>query len=116
MPEEKTLDLSEKYDCMKIFDVKTLFTNARINRSEAPDGLYLYHIRHDDNGEFATLEQFVGANHAASILSSVPLLGDEEYRPISYEDYNFAVDGEDEMTISEYSTEQDQEQAPLLEM
>ena len=55
------------------------FTNARVDRSTIPDGWYAYDIRHDDDGDFITLEAQVLANHAGTFLTPHPVKLSEGY-------------------------------------
>ena len=49
-----------------------LFTNDRIDRSNLPEGLYCYDIRHGENVYFLTLADRVCVNHAGSVLCCEP--------------------------------------------
>ncbi len=65
---------NEIYELVSICEKPALFSNERLNLNDIPDGLYLYHLRFDDdNTRFASLEKNVAVNHAGSIVTSEPL-------------------------------------------
>lgn len=69
-------DESEKtYQEAEVFGVPALFDNARIQQEDVPEGLHCYDLRGADYdpGEPVTVERHVTVNHAASILTPVPL-------------------------------------------
>ena len=69
-------DVPEKtYQEVEVFGVPALFDNARIPQGDVPEGLYRYDLRGSDYdpGEPVTVERHVTVNHAASILTPVPL-------------------------------------------
>ena len=100
---------NEVFDVITVFDKPVLFTNARIDRSEVPEDLYCYDIRHDDyEGNLAELKDFVFVNHGGTILSKEPFkariyegeLCDTELGiPMTEDDYNFLSES---CTIDEY--------------
>ncbi|MCR5456632.1 MAG: hypothetical protein K6F14_00985 [Clostridiales bacterium] len=64
----------DDYELVELLGQKALFTNERVNDSEVPEGLYLYHIRMTDDGEqFGSLEPSVAVNHGGSILAKEPI-------------------------------------------
>ncbi len=74
--ESQKEDEPEKtYQEVEVFGVPALFDNARIRQEDVPEGLYCYDLRgsDDDPGEPVTVERHVAVNHAASILTVVPL-------------------------------------------
>lgn len=52
---------------------KGYFTNARIDRTTLPAGWYAYDIRHGDNGNFCTIENYVKVNHAGTFVTNLPI-------------------------------------------
>ena len=94
--------LNDSFDLIEVFDKKALFTNARIDKSDLPAGVYKYDLR-DGTPFFASIEKFVGVDHAGTVLTREPIeLGksdciefDEETSP------NFL--GE-EITLRDYLT------------
>ena len=98
--------MNEKFKCIEILGVIVLLVDRRISTRDIPEGLYLYDIRHDDDGEFSTLEHYVGVNWAASVLSRTRLLSDDAngYHELQPDGYNFSVDCEECMTIEEFLT------------
>lgn len=66
---------AEKYDVVDLFGKPALFTSDRLNNSDIPQGLYVYHVRGDDEttGGFAALEPRVLVNHFGSIVTKEPV-------------------------------------------
>lgn len=66
---------AEKYDVVELFGKPALFTSDRLNNSDIPQGLYVYHVRGDDEttGGFAALEPRVLINHFGSIVTKEPV-------------------------------------------
>ena len=57
------------YGLIKMCGKYALFTNARLEKEDVPQGLHLYHLRHaDDSDQIATVEPTVKVNHAGSVL------------------------------------------------
>ena len=56
---------------VEIFDIPALFTNGRISRITVPQGWFCYDLRGKDSdpGDPATIEKYVGVNHAGTILT-----------------------------------------------
>lgn len=74
------LEFDDDYELVEVAYHAALFTNKRITEADIPKGMYCYHLRHDDDGEFCTLEKRVIANHAGSIVTKELIdLGDKEY-------------------------------------
>lgn len=66
---------AEKYDVVELFGKPALFTSDRLDNSDIPQGLYVYHVRGDDEttGGFASLEPRVLVNHFGSIVTKEPI-------------------------------------------
>ncbi len=66
---------ADKYDVVELFGKPALFTSDRLNNSDIPQGLYVYHVRGDDEttGGFAALEPRVLVNHFGSIVTKEPV-------------------------------------------
>lgn len=79
-----------------------LFTEVRVDKDTIPDGMYCYDLRHgDDDGMPCTIEQNVTVNYFGAVIVSVPFdFGNEDYVPVSYDDFGFT--GE-HLTVSEYA-------------
>ena len=94
--------LDDSFDLIEVCGQKALFTNARVDASELPDGVYKYDLR-DGVPFFASIEKHVGVDHAGTVLTREPIdLGkndciefDEETSP------NFLGD---ELTLRDYLT------------
>ena len=61
----------EEYEHVELFGKPALFTNERISRFTVPQGWFCYDLRGKDNdpGDPATVEKYVGVNHAGTILT-----------------------------------------------
>lgn len=101
----------EKFQVVTVFGEKMLFTNARVERSTVPKGLYLYEVRHADEdwGEPIQVAEWIRANHWGSLLSVKPieleksLVVDNSYRDIDAEtDWNYESY---EISVREYMKE-----------
>lgn len=79
-----------------------LFTEVRVVKGTILDGMYCYDPRHGDNdGIPCTIEQNVAVNYFVAVIVSVPFdFGNEDYVPVSYDDFGFT--GE-HLTVSEYA-------------
>ena len=77
----------EEYDRIEICGQPALFTNERLTNADIPSGLYLYHLRGNDDGEaFGTLEESVSVNHSGSVVTLDPIdLGEDGYIPLTAE-------------------------------
>lgn len=102
---EKADARKEEYELVELFDKPALFTNGRISRFTVPRGWFCYDLRGSDNdpGDPATIEKFVGVNHAGTILtpSEIPFKKGKDYMPIK-DGLNFLGD---EMTLEEFCAE-----------
>ena len=60
----------EIFDHIELFDAPAMFTNARVDRSTVPDGLFCYDVRgsDDDPGSLCVIEPSVFVNHAGTII------------------------------------------------
>lgn len=67
--------LSERYEEITVLDKSALFTSGRIERSTVPDGLYMYEVRHDDdgNGDPVQIGKGIAVNHWGTILTREPI-------------------------------------------
>lgn len=75
MDGQKEVGPERTYQEVEVFGVPALFDNARIRQEDVPEGLYRYDLRGADcdPGEPVAVERYVTVNHAASILTPVPL-------------------------------------------
>ena len=94
--------LDDSFELIVVCGQKALFTNARVDASELPDGVYKYDLR-DGVPFFASIEKHVSVDPAGTVLTREPIdLGendciefDEETSP------NFLGD---ELTLRDYLT------------
>lgn len=73
--EEEAVLPFDEYQGVELFDVPVLFANSRIDPASLPEGIYRYELRGADYdpGYPLTVEESVTVNHAATILTVVPL-------------------------------------------
>ena len=94
--------MTEEYEVITLFGKPALFTNARIDRSVLPEGVYAYDLRGSDYdpGYPIYIEDHVCVNHAGTVLTLEPLDANNEpvFMAIS-DEMNFL--GE-EMTLAEF--------------
>ena len=66
---------TEKFELIELFGKPALFTDERLKPTDIPDGLFLSHVRGDDetSGGFASLEPRVIINHTGSIITKEPI-------------------------------------------
>lgn len=66
---------AEKYQQAEFYGVPALFSNGRVDREPLPEGIFCYDLRGAgyDPGYPLTVEDYVAVNHAATILTAVPL-------------------------------------------
>ena len=66
---------ADRFDLVELFGKPALFTGDRLKNTDIPKGLYLCHVRGDDetSGGFATLEPKVLVNHFGSIVTKEPV-------------------------------------------
>ena len=94
----------DEYSVVEIFGKPGLFANERLTEDDIPKGLYLYHLRYDDdNCEMQTLERKVTVNHAGSLVTAEEIdFGNQEYIELTDEsDLSFlGVDSDFEHLLS----------------
>lgn len=91
----------EKYQEVELFDVPALFANGRVDQALLPPGIYCYELRGSDYdpGYPLTVENHVTVNHAATVLTAIPINLSRQGRLWLGEELNFTGG---EQTISEY--------------
>ena len=99
---------TEMFEEITLFGQPMLFTNARCDRDTLPSGMYMYEIRHDDDGRGDPCEiaDWIMVNHWGTVISNRPVRMDEQtpsgkrYRLIDSEvDWNYEGVGQ---TLKEY--------------
>ena len=76
---------NEIFEHIELFDSPAMFTNARVDRSTVPEGLFCYDVRGSDNdpGELCTIENHVLVNHAGTVIGAVDYrLENSDYKTI----------------------------------
>lgn len=89
-PEQKTI-METQYQQVELFDVPALFSNGRVNMGLLPEGMYRYELcgADYDPGYPLTVENSVTVNHAATILTAIPLELPEQGRLRLGDELNF---------------------------
>ena len=67
------IEYDDEYELIEVAGHTALFTNDRITDANIPKGMYCYHLRHNDDGEFFAIEKSVAVNHAGSIVTKEPI-------------------------------------------
>ncbi len=67
--------VGQEFAAIELFGKPALFTSKRLSSEDIPKGLYLSHVRGDDetSGGFATLEPYVLVNHYGTIITREPV-------------------------------------------
>ena len=79
----------ESFEEVTVLGVPMLFTAMHVDKSTVPKGLYLYEVRHDDEGrgEPVQLGNWILVNHWGTLISSQPVkLTQVPYRDNAYRD------------------------------
>lgn len=68
-------DEQECFEYVTLFGIPALLSEGRVARQSIPQGLYAYDLRgaDDDFGWPATLEAYVGVNHAGTLIVAKPI-------------------------------------------
>ena len=105
------IEYDDEYELVEIEDLPALFTNERITDADIPKGMYCYHLRHDDNGNFCAIEKNVTVNHAGSIITKEPIeLGEHGYISLNQDNSpNFLGENMSIYMFREYDPEQSEE-------
>ena len=109
--ELKTQGMTEKkLDVIEILGRRALFSNVRLKPKEIPEGLYVYDLRHSDDGvRFCSIEPKLRVNHGGTVLMRDILeFGKYGYIPLG-EDTEPNFLGET-MTASEFAEEETQDE------
>lgn len=108
----------DEYERIELFGKSALFTNDRITDADIPNGMYCYHIRHGDDGNFYALEKCVAVNHAGSVVTKEPIdLGKTGF--IAFTEDNFPDFSGETMSLymfREYDGEQTEDEDMGMEM
>lgn len=94
----------ETFEHIMLFDKQHgLYTICRVDRETLPEGWYCYDLRHEDHGDFCTLENHVFVDHAGSVIVKDPIdIPDGGIIDI-HEKLSFTVDGPLSFTFDEFS-------------
>jgi len=86
---------TEEFEQVSVLGKQMLFTNLRIDRDTVPEELYLYEVRHDDEGcgDPVQIGTRILVNHWGTLISRVPLpLVKDKYSGRSFLDINPQTD------------------------
>lgn len=102
--EKEHPEQAEEYQQAEFYDVPALFSNDRVDRESLPEGIFCYELRGADYdpGHPLTVEEHVTVNHAATILTAVPVTIPEQESLRLGDGLNFTGG---EQTIPEYLQE-----------
>ena len=91
---------NEIFEHIGLFDSPAMFTNARVDRSTVPDGLFCYDVRgsDDDPGALCVMENHVMVNHAGTVIGVVDYQLEKGGYKVIGEGINFLGD---EITLDE---------------
>ena len=79
----------ESFEEVTVLGVPMLFSAMHVDKSTVPKGLYLYEVRHDDEGrgEPVQLGNWILVNHFGTLISSQPVkMTQVPYRDNAYRD------------------------------
>ena len=98
----------EFFQHIELLGQEGLFTEDRLSEDDVPEGLYLYHLRHDDIGNISAVEPQVVVNHAGSVIVKDPIdFGPDNCICFSEEnDINFLAE---DMSFDEFLNSDDQQ-------
>ena len=67
--------MEETFEDVTVFGIPMLFACYRIDRDTVPRGLYMYEVRHDDDGrgDPVQIANWIVVNHWGTLISSEPL-------------------------------------------
>lgn len=105
----------ELFEHVELFGKPALFTNSRVDVCTVPLGFSCYNLRGSDNdpGRLATLELYVGVNHAGTVLTPEPVkIPKTGYKRLQ-DGLNFLGD---EITLKEFCAEYKLQYCPRFEI
>lgn len=106
---------NEDFQQIELFGKPALFTNERLTNADIPQGLYCYHLRHGDSGDFCSVEPKVGVNHAGSVVTKEPInFGKEGY--ISFTDDTSPNFTGDSMTFGEFLRDNAPQESEVMKL
>ena len=90
------------YELVEVLGKPALFSDIKLTDNDIPKGLYSYHIRTDDAGDYSTLEENVTVNYGGTIIINEKLdFGSQKF--ITFDDNTKPhFIGGDSVTFGEY--------------
>lgn len=97
----------ERYEVIECFGKKCLFTDIRLDRNTVPKELFVYEIRHDDEGwgDPVELARGIMVNFLGTVISRTELLEGCDRRYFSFDKDDDPIEWkylEDHCTLSEF--------------
>ena len=112
--DEKIKD-DDLFDEIKLLGQSALFTNERLENADLPEGLYCYHLRHGDDGEFCAVERKVAVNHGGAVITREPIdFGEERY--ISFTEETSPNFTGESMTLEEFMRDQSPQEGEVMRL
>ena len=103
------------FDEIKLLGQSALFTNERLENADLPEGLYCYHLRHGDDGEFCAVERKVAVNHGGAVITREPIdFGEERY--ISFTEETSPNFTGESMTLEEFMRDQSPQEGEVMRL
>lgn len=103
------------FEAIKLLGKPALFTNERLTREDIPQGMYCYHLRHGDDGQFCTVERKVAVNHGGSVITREPIdFGEEGY--ISFTEETSPNFTGESMTLEEFMRDQSPQEGEVMKL
>lgn len=103
------------FETIELLGHSALFTNERLTREDIPQGMYCYHLRHGNDGQFCTVEPRVNANHGGSVITKEPIdFGKEGY--ISFTEETSPNFTGESMTLEEFMQEQSPQEGEVMKL
>lgn len=103
------------FETIELLGQPALFTNERLTNEDIPQGMYCYHLRHGDDGQFCTVEPRVSANHGGSVITKEPIdFGKEGY--ISFTEETSPNFTGESMTLEEFMRDQSPQEGEVMKL
>lgn len=111
--------MTETFEEVEVLNKRMLFTCLRIDPKTVPKGMYMYEVRHDDDGRGDPVEiaKSIFVNHWGTLITNRPIklrstaLNGNPYREIDpYKDWNYLGT---ESTLAEYMKKHPPKEKPM---
>ena len=103
------------FETIELLGQSALFTNERLTNEDIPQGMYCYHLRHGDDGQFCTVERKVAVNHGGSVITREPIdFGEEGY--ISFTEETSPNFTGESMTFGDFMRDQSPQEGEVMKL